>query len=58
MGVSQKQLGDGAIFATKYLNTQKAFADYDCKVCESSSIETEEESKRIKESLKYLWEAE
>lgn len=55
MGVSQKQL-DGAIFATKYLNTQKAFADYDCKVCESSSIETEEESKRIKESLKYLWE--
>lgn len=36
--------------------TEKAFIDCYNKVCESTAIETEEESERFKKSLRYLWE--
>ena len=36
--------------------TEKAFWDCYHKVCESSAIETDEESKRFEKSLRYLWE--
>ena len=36
--------------------TEKAFIECYHKVCESTAIETEEECKRFKKSLKYLWE--
>ncbi len=36
--------------------TEKTFIECYHKVCESTAIETEEESKRFKESLRYLWE--
>lgn len=36
--------------------TEKAFIDCFRKVCESSAIETEEESQRFKGSLRYLWD--
>ena len=36
--------------------TEKAFTDLYQKVCASTAIETEEESKRFETSLRYLWE--